>query len=78
MDRSLEQMLRPSPRIVRAWQCTALLLFCVTQQGCLCGCAHQTRQPIARHAATAEEMSSLPKVVRKDTVSPNLRMESEL
>lgn len=73
MLRSIEQMLRPSPSIMRAWQCTALLLFCVTQQGCLCGC----EQPTARHAATAEEMSSLPKVDRKGTVSPNLRMESE-
>lgn len=40
MERFVEAMLRPSPRIARQWQCLALIVFCLAQQGCMCGCAH--------------------------------------
>lgn len=35
----LESLLWPSRRLARAWQWTAIMVICATQQGCLCGCS---------------------------------------
>ena len=40
MDRAIESLLAPPQSVQRAWQWSGLLLFCLTQQGCLCGCSH--------------------------------------
>lgn len=39
----IESLFWPSPNLVRAWQWTGLVLLCLSQQGCMCGCSnHQT------------------------------------
>jgi hypothetical protein len=46
MDSTIEPLLPACPRIRRAWQWTGLILFCLSQQGCMCGCSHPHTQVV--------------------------------
>lgn len=37
-----------STGIRRAWLWTGLTLFCLSQQGCMCGCSHQHSNMVTR------------------------------
>jgi hypothetical protein len=77
MERFVETMLRPSPRIVRQWQCLVLIFFCVAQQGCMCGCAH----PVSCNPYVVAKAGSDIRPHTADCIPskfPIVRMESEL
>lgn len=57
MSKRIEQMLRPSHRAVRGWQCTLLVTFCLGQQGCLCGCARHSKPTVASTQRAANKAS---------------------
>jgi hypothetical protein len=48
MDSKVAKLLPARPRIRRAWQWTGLILFCLSQQGCMCGCSHPHTNMVTR------------------------------
>lgn len=58
MESMIESLFSPPPRIQRAWQWTGLVLLCLSQQGCMCGCSHHQTPAKAANSPVPKDVAS--------------------